>query len=477
MYTCGITPYDAAHLGHVATYLDLRRPPAPAPRPRARDALRAQRHRRRRRHPAQGPQLGVHYLDLAAEETARFDEHMRALGLLPSYAEPRATSAISDILRLIGNVLDAGHAYRSGGAVYFDISSFAPLRRRSAVSTATRCSCLAAERGGNPEDPNKDDPLDFVLWQPSLADEPSWESRWGPGRPGLAHRVLGARHCESSANDRPARRGTRPRLPPPRMRGRAVRGRDREPFVRHWMHVGMVRPRRREDVEVTRQPRLRRRSPEGPRARRRSVWRALPALPQLLGLGGPPLDEAADAPRRWRAAGCGRAAALEEVRGPPRRRSRHARARSRDRRGRALGWASPAMALLGVTPSDTDAIRQMTSPASARPTTVGFADRACGRPRSRQAKDPSCPSRSRDITVELPDGSSRTLAGVDRRGPRGRDRLAPRPRRGGGRGRRRAGRPRSRRSPTATRPRSSPRTATRAATCSATRPPTCSRRR
>ena len=50
---------------------------------------------------------------------------------------------------------------------------------------------LAAEHGGNPEDPNKRDPLDFVLWQPSLPDEPAWESRWGPGRPGLAHRVLG----------------------------------------------------------------------------------------------------------------------------------------------------------------------------------------------------------------------------------------------------------------------------------------------
>ena len=57
---------------------------------------------------------------------------------------------------------------------------------------------LAAERGGHPDDPNKRDPLDFVLWQPSAPDEPSWESRWGPGRPGwhiecsaLAMRELG----------------------------------------------------------------------------------------------------------------------------------------------------------------------------------------------------------------------------------------------------------------------------------------------
>ena len=74
-------------------------------------------------------ELGVHYLDLAAEEMARFDADMAALGLLPVYAEPRATSAIPEILSLIGAALESGHAYRSGGAVYFDVST---LRRTSA---------------------------------------------------------------------------------------------------------------------------------------------------------------------------------------------------------------------------------------------------------------------------------------------------------------------------------------------------------
>jgi L-cysteine:1D-myo-inositol 2-amino-2-deoxy-alpha-D-glucopyranoside ligase len=99
---------------------------------------------------------------------------------------------------------------------------------------------LAAEHGGNPEDPNKRDPLDFVLWQPSLPDEPAWDSRWGPGRPGwhvecsaLALRELGEtidvhgggrdlifphHECETAQSE-------------------TVTGR---PFVRHWLHVGLV---------------------------------------------------------------------------------------------------------------------------------------------------------------------------------------------------------------------------------------------
>lgn len=116
MYTCGITPDDGPHLGHAATYVTY-------------DVL--QRRLRDMGHETQcvrnitdvdddilrrARQLGVHYLDLAAEQLARFDADMAALGLLPALYEPRATSAISDILRFIGMVLDAGHAYQAGEA-------------------------------------------------------------------------------------------------------------------------------------------------------------------------------------------------------------------------------------------------------------------------------------------------------------------------------------------------------------------------
>ncbi|HWG74576.1 MAG TPA: cysteine--tRNA ligase [Acidimicrobiales bacterium] len=240
MYTCGITPYDSAHLGHAATYLTY-------------DVL--QRRLRDRGHRTQcvrnvtdvdddilrkARTLGVHYLDLAAEEMARFDEDMRALNLLPAFCEPRATSAIPDILGFIGMVLESGHAYQAGGGVYFDVSSFPGFGRVSNLDRATMLE-LAAERGGNPDDPHKREPLDFVLWQPSAPDEPAWESLWGPGRPGwhiecsaLAMRELGETidlhgggddlifpHHECEAAQSEAATGV--------------------PFVRHWMHVGMVR--------------------------------------------------------------------------------------------------------------------------------------------------------------------------------------------------------------------------------------------
>jgi L-cysteine:1D-myo-inositol 2-amino-2-deoxy-alpha-D-glucopyranoside ligase len=239
LYTCGITPYDAAHLGHAATYLAFdvlqRRLRDLGHRTRLvrnvtdvdDDILRKAR------------ELGVHYLDLAAEELARFDSSMAALGLLPAASEPRATSAIPEILSLIDAVLETGHAYRSGGAVYFDISSFGQFGEISHLDRE-QMLVLAAERGGKPDDPNKDDPLDFILWQPSAPDEPSWESRWGPGRPGwhvecsaLALREIGPTvdihgggrdlvfpHHECEAAQSEAANGAR--------------------LARVWMHAGMV---------------------------------------------------------------------------------------------------------------------------------------------------------------------------------------------------------------------------------------------
>ena len=183
LYSCGITPYDAAHLGHAAVYLtfDLLHRRLLDLGHRVRlvrnvtdvddDILRKAR------------ELGVFYLDLAAEEMARFDATMDTLGLLPATSEPRATSAIPDVLTLVGALLDRGLAYHAGGAVYFHAAGFPRFGGLSHLGRPEMLA-LAAERGGHPEDPNKRDPLDFVLWQPSAADEPSWESRWGPGRPG-----------------------------------------------------------------------------------------------------------------------------------------------------------------------------------------------------------------------------------------------------------------------------------------------------
>jgi L-cysteine:1D-myo-inositol 2-amino-2-deoxy-alpha-D-glucopyranoside ligase len=239
MYSCGITPYDAAHVGHAMVYVtfDL-----------LQRRLRALGHDTRlvrnitdvdddilRR----ARELGVHYLDLAAEEMARFDANMQALGLLEVHSQPRATSAIPDILSLIGAVLDSGHAYVASGAVYFDVSTFP---RFGQISHLPRDQMLrlSAENGGNPDDPNKRDPLDFVLWQPSAPDEPAWESRWGPGRPGwhiecsaLAMRELG----ETVDLHGGGRDLVFPHHECEAAQAESVTG---VTFSRHWLHVGMV---------------------------------------------------------------------------------------------------------------------------------------------------------------------------------------------------------------------------------------------
>lgn len=239
IYTCGITPDNVTHVGHGATFL-------------AYDLV--QRRLRDRGHETRcvrnitdvdddildrAAQLGVHYLDLAASALVTFEQDMSELGLLPAWSEPRATSAISDVRSFVGRVLESGHAYHVGGAVFFDVSSSPGFGSLSGLSET---QMLGIGASGTREHVNeaKRHPLDFVLWQPSGRGEPSWDSRWGPGRPGwhvecsaLAVRELGSvidlhgggedlifphHECEQAQAE-------------------AATG---EQFVRHWMHSAMV---------------------------------------------------------------------------------------------------------------------------------------------------------------------------------------------------------------------------------------------
>ena len=239
MYTCGITPYDATHLWHAATFL-------------AYDVL--QRRLLDLGHEvkcvrnvtdvddplfAKARELGVHYLDLAAGEEARFEADMAALEMLPMHSTPRASSAIADIRGFIGMVLDRGFAYQAGGNVYFDVAKFPAFGSVSHYSHDEMVA-FARERGGNVDDPNKRHPLDFVLWQTSSGDEPSWDTMWGPGRPGwhiecsaLALRELGSTiDLHGGGSDL-----IFPHHECERAQSEAATG---QPFVRHWMHVAMV---------------------------------------------------------------------------------------------------------------------------------------------------------------------------------------------------------------------------------------------
>ena len=239
MYTCGITPYDSTHLGHAFTFVTydvLQR--------RLVDmghTVRCVRNVTDVDDPlfAKARELGVHYLDLAAGEEARFERDMEALGVLPVASTPRASSAIPDIRGFIGMVLERGHAYEAGGSVYFDVDSFPSFGSLSEYSRDEMVE-LARERGGNVDDPNKRNPLDFVLWHPSAPDEPAWETLWGPGRPGwhiecsaLALRELGTTiDLHGGGSDL-----IFPHHECERAQSEAATG---LLFVKHWMHVAMV---------------------------------------------------------------------------------------------------------------------------------------------------------------------------------------------------------------------------------------------
>ncbi|HEX2274300.1 MAG TPA: cysteine--tRNA ligase [Acidimicrobiales bacterium] len=240
MYVCGITPYDATHVGHAATYalydVLVRRLVDLGHQPRYvrnvtdvdDDILRKAR------------ELDMHYLDLAARETAKFKADMAVLNMLPVTSEPTATSAIHDILGFVGMVLDRGHAYQSGGGVYFSVESFERFGQLSHLGREEMLA-LAAEHGGNPDDPAKRDPLDFVLWQPSAPGEPAWDSLWGPGRPGwhvecstLALRELGTTTIDLHGG------GTDLIFPHHECEAAQSEAATGEPFVRHWFHAPMV---------------------------------------------------------------------------------------------------------------------------------------------------------------------------------------------------------------------------------------------
>jgi L-cysteine:1D-myo-inositol 2-amino-2-deoxy-alpha-D-glucopyranoside ligase len=239
MYTCGITPYDATHLGHAATYL-------------AYDVLQRRlidlghrvtcvRNVTDIDDPlfAKARELGIHYLDLAAGEEARFEADMEALNTLPVASRPRASSAIADIRGFIGMVIERGYAYEAGGSVFFDVSRFDRFGTVSHYSREQMIE-LARERGGDVDNPHKRDPLDFVLWQRSAPDEPSWDTLWGPGRPGwhiecsaLALRELGSTiHLHGGGADL-----IYPHHECERAQSEAATG---EPFVEHWMHTALI---------------------------------------------------------------------------------------------------------------------------------------------------------------------------------------------------------------------------------------------
>lgn len=241
LYVCGITPNNAAHLGHAFTYVSF-------------DIL--VRYLRYKKYHVtylqnatdindsddvikQAKAAGRTWDEEAQFWIRHFHEQMDQLLVLRPNEYVLATSVIPQIIEIIKKLINKGFAYEKNGSVYFDIHSF---KTYGALSKYTNEQMLfiSRERGNNPDDPNKKSPLDFVLW---FGDEknPNWESPWGRGRPGwhiecstMIDSILGLRidihgggrdliypHHESEIAQSESASG-------------------KSPFVNVWMHTSMV---------------------------------------------------------------------------------------------------------------------------------------------------------------------------------------------------------------------------------------------
>lgn len=240
IYVCGVTPYDTTHIGHAFTFLTF-------------DILvRLLRHQGHRVTYVQNVtdidddilrkarEVGLEWDELGQRETQKFLRDMKGLNAVEFDHYTAATQHIPDMLAIIEKLVEGGFAYVVNGSVYFEVAKDPEFGKLSHLSISEMLP-IANERGNNPDDPNKRDPLDFVLWQAAAPGEPTWDSPWGPGRPGwhiectaMATRYLGKtidihgggydlifphHECEIA---------------------QAENATGVEPYVRTWMHVAMV---------------------------------------------------------------------------------------------------------------------------------------------------------------------------------------------------------------------------------------------
>ncbi|MFD3745571.1 cysteine--1-D-myo-inosityl 2-amino-2-deoxy-alpha-D-glucopyranoside ligase [Nocardia sp. NPDC058633] len=244
MYVCGITPYDATHLGHAATYLTF-------------DLVnRILRDAGHDVHYVQNvtdvddplferaDRDGIDWRDLGSREIELFREDMAALRVLPPRHYIGAIESVEEVVELVQKLLAAGAAYIVDDAenpdIYFRTDATEQFGYESGYDRATM-ETLFAERGGDPDRAGKHDTIDALLWRAERPGEPSWEAPFGAGRPGwhiecaaIALNRIGAEfdiqgggsdlmypHHEYSAAHAEAITGTRR-------------------FARHYVHAGLI---------------------------------------------------------------------------------------------------------------------------------------------------------------------------------------------------------------------------------------------
>ncbi len=242
IYVCGVTPYDTTHVGHLFTftsydilvrllrYLDYNVVYVQNITDVDDDMMRKAR------------ELGTTWDKLAEEQVNQLQRDMHSLNIAMPTHFPKASEQVDIIIQMVERLVSLGWAYASNGSVYYEVRKDPEFGPPSDLTSYEEMLALANERGNTPSDPNKRDPLDFVLWQQSLPDEPSWPSPWGPGRPGwhiecsaMNYRYIGPTvDIHGGGYDL-----VFPHHPCERVQTERFTG--VRPFVRFWCHVGMVR--------------------------------------------------------------------------------------------------------------------------------------------------------------------------------------------------------------------------------------------
>ena len=244
IYVCGVTPYDTTHLGHAFTYvsfdtliryLEFRGYNVKYVQNVTDiddDILRKAR------------EVGMEWDELGRIETERYLSDMDALNVRRPDVYPHATLETPMMIEIIQTLLARGYAYENEGNVYFSVQrdpDFGIMARAIGLNDYSAMLTIANERGNHPDDPRKKDPLDFVLWQAQAPGEPAWPSPWGPGRPGW--------HIECSAmsihylGPQIDIHGGGADLAFPHHTCEIAQSEHftgKSPFVRCWMHTGMV---------------------------------------------------------------------------------------------------------------------------------------------------------------------------------------------------------------------------------------------
>ena len=240
IYVCGITPYDTTHLGHAFTYVAF-------------DALiRYFRYKEVSVEYTQNvtdidddilkraKKEGKDWRKLGDFWTKKFLTDLDTLNVLPPTHYVKATESMETIITITETLIEKGFAYEHKGNVYFRVKAFNEYGKLSKLAI-TQMLQLLKERGGDPNDPLKEEPLDFLLWQKSKKDEPSWKSLWGNGRPGW-HIECSSMIYDYLGEQIDIHGGGRDLIYPHHesevAQSESFTG--KKPFVKTWMHTAMV---------------------------------------------------------------------------------------------------------------------------------------------------------------------------------------------------------------------------------------------